>query len=90
MHETTAIVILVVVLGQVLIFTVAGLAMWIAGEFGERPRWWRSGKQRDTGESSAVRGSADKHDGLVSLNHDIPIAPRDPDGSVGITRARSL
>ena len=39
MHETTAIVLLVVVLGQILIFTIAGIAMWLDGEFGEPPRW---------------------------------------------------
>jgi hypothetical protein len=38
MHETTAIVLLVVVLGQIFIFTIAGIAMWLAGEFGEPPR----------------------------------------------------
>jgi hypothetical protein len=47
MHETTAAVLLVVVLGQIFIFTVAGVAMWIAGEFGERPRWRRWRKLSD-------------------------------------------
>ena len=62
MHETTAIVLLVVVLGQIFIFTIAGIAMWLAGEFGEPPRWRRWMKQRNAGKASGPQAAA--HDGL--------------------------
>ena len=55
MHETTAIVLLVVVLGQIFIFTIAGIAMWLAGEFGEPPRWRRWMKQRNAGKASGPK-----------------------------------
>jgi hypothetical protein len=77
MHETTAIVLLVVVLGQIFIFTIAGIAMWLAGEFGEPPRWRRWMKQRNAGEASGSQAAA--HDGLLTLHHDLPIAPPHPD-----------
>ena len=68
MHETTAIVLLVVVLGQIFIFTIAGIAMWLAGEFGEPPRWRRWMKQRNAGKASGPQAAA--HDGLLTLHHD--------------------
>ena len=77
MHETTAIVLLVVVLGQIFIFTIAGIAMWLAGEFGEPPRWRRWIKQRNAGKASGPQAAA--HDGLLTLHHDLPIAPPHPD-----------
>jgi hypothetical protein len=73
MHETTAVVLLVVVLGQIFIFTIAGIAMWLAGEFGQPPRWWRWRKQ-DTAAQAWEAG-----DGLLTLHHDLPIAPSHPD-----------
>jgi len=67
MHETTAAVLLVVVLGQIFIFTVAGVAMWLAGEFGERPRWrrWRTPPNRD--EMSGLRA---RQTGAAAISDD--------------------
>jgi len=76
MHETTAVVLLVVVLGQTLIFTIAGIAMWIAGEFGEPPRWWRWSKRGRAGETTGSgMGTRSENEDLASLHHEIPIAP---------------
>jgi hypothetical protein len=86
MHETTAVVLLVVVLGQIFIFSIAGIAMWLAGEFGEPPLWLRWGNLESGREVSGLRArqagaaaASDKHDGLMTLHHDFPIAPKDPD-----------
>jgi hypothetical protein len=39
MHQSTWVVLLLLMVGEVAILAFAGFVLWLAGEFGEAPKW---------------------------------------------------
>jgi hypothetical protein len=39
MHQSTWVVILLLMIGEIAILGLAGFILWIGGEFGEAPKW---------------------------------------------------
>jgi hypothetical protein len=39
MHQSTWVVILLLMMGEIAILAFAGFVLWLAGEFGDAPKW---------------------------------------------------
>ena len=41
MHQSTWVVLLLLMFGEIAILAFGGLVLWLAGEFGDAPKWTR-------------------------------------------------
>ena len=46
MHQSTWVVLLLLMFGEIAILAFGGVVLWLAGEFGDAPKWTRSLRKR--------------------------------------------
>jgi hypothetical protein len=46
MHQSTWVVLLLLMAGEIAILAIGGFILWLAGEFGDAPRWLRTIRKR--------------------------------------------
>jgi len=51
MHQSTWVVLLLLMFGEIVILAVGGFILWLAGEFGDAPKWTRLRSLRKRGRA---------------------------------------
>jgi hypothetical protein len=90
MHNSTVIMLMFLMLGQILILSFAVFVLWLTGDFGDSPKLFsrrhsvgQAGKPASAMRVDTGRRSKENGDGLMSLEDSHSIQPQAPGERIG-------